>query len=227
MEFMVTLQAEKRDTSIKNEKLRALGRIPAVFYGPKEKSTSISLDYLQFEKVLSHAGESSVISIVGDAGEHDALIHDVARDPVTGKIIHADFYVMEKGKKVQVKIPVEFVGIAPVVKEQGAILVKVMHEIEVEAMPKDLPHVLEADVSSIVDLDSHLTVGDIKLPNGVTLIAGAEEIVALAKMAKEEVEETGPIDLSSIEVEKKGKEEVVEDAAPAGKEAKKEDSKAK
>ena len=211
---MVTVTAKKRDTKENLNKLRRSGNIPAVFYGPKQESTPISLDYIQFNKIISESGESGVISLVGDAGEHDALIHDIARDVVTGKIIHADLYVMEKGKKVRVNVPVEFIGISPAVKDLGAILVKVMHEIEVEALPKDLPQMFEVDISKIIDLDSHIAAGDLKLPNGVDLVTGAEEIVALAKMAKEEVEETAPIDLSSIEVEKKGKEEV-EGEAPA------------
>ena len=205
---MVTITAKKRDVKESLARLRSNGSIPAVFYGPKQESTPVSLDYIQFNKVLSESGEASVISLIGDAGEHDALIHDITREPVTGKIVHVDLYVMEKGKKVKVNVPVEFVGVSAAVKDMGAILVKVMHEIEVEAMPKDLPHNLEVDISKIIDLDSHVTAGDIILPQGVTLISGAEEIVALAKMAKEEVEETAPIDLSSIEVEKKGKEEV-------------------
>ncbi len=214
---MVTITVKKRDSKESLSRLRSNGSIPAVFYGPKQDSTPISLDYIQFNKVLSENGESSVISLIGDAGEHDALIHDISREPVTGKIVHVDLYVMEKGKKVKVNVPVEYVGVSAAVKDMGAILVKVMHEIEVEAMPKDLPHNLEVDISKIVDLDSHVSAGDIKLPHGVLLVTGAEEIVALAKMAKEEVEETTPIDLSSIEVEKKGKEETEEGVEEAKK----------
>ncbi len=214
---MVTITAKKRDVKESLSRLRSSGSIPAVFYGPKEDSTPISLDYIQFNKILSENGESGVISLTGDAGDHDVLIHDISRDPVSGRISHIDFYVMEKGKKVKVNVPVEFVGVSAAVKEMGAILVKVMHEVEVEAMPKDLPHNLEVDISKIIDLDSHVTAGDIKLPSGVILVTEAEEIVALAKMPKEEEEETAPVDLSSIEVEKKGKVESDEDTEGAKK----------
>ncbi|MFA6463883.1 MAG: 50S ribosomal protein L25 [Candidatus Paceibacterota bacterium] len=209
---MATITAKKRDVKESLSRLRSSGSIPAVFYGPKEASTPISVDSIQFNKVLSESGESSVISLIGEAGEHDVLVHDISRDPVSGIISHIDFYVMEKGKKVKVNVPVEFVGVSAAVKEMGAILVKVMHEVEIEAMPKDLPHNLEVDISKIIDLDSHVTAGDIKLPSGVTLITEAEEIVALAKMPKEEEEESAPVDLSSIEVEKKGKTESEEGA---------------
>ena len=214
---MVTITAKKRDVKESLSRLRSSGSIPAVFYGPKEDSTPISLDYIQFNKILSENGESSVISLTGDVGDHDVLVHDISRDPVSGRISHVDFYVMEKGKKVKVNVPVEFVGVSAAVKEMGAILVKVMHEVEVEAMPKDLPHNLEVDISKIINLDSHVTAGDIKLPSGVTLVTETEEIVALAKMPKEEEEETAPVDLSSIEVEKKGKVESDEDSEGAKK----------
>ena len=214
---MVTITAKKRDVKESLSRLRSSGSIPAVFYGPKEDSTPISLDYIQFNKILTENGESSVVSLVGEAGEHDVLIHEIQRDPVSGKISHIDFYVMEKGKKVKVNVPVEFIGVSPAIKDLGAILVKVMHEVEVEAMPKDLPHNLEVDISKIVDLDSPVTAGDIKLPSGVALVTEAEEIVALAKMPKEEEEEAAPMDLSSIEVEKKGKEETEEGAEEAKK----------
>ncbi|MFA6050439.1 MAG: 50S ribosomal protein L25, partial [Candidatus Paceibacterota bacterium] len=132
--------------------------------------------------------------------------HEVDVDPITGTIRHADFYVIEKGKKLSVHVPVEFEGIAPAVKEFGGILVKVLHEVEVEAMPKDLPHALHADVSSIVDFDTHVTAGQIVLPAGVTLLTDPEEIIAMVAKPKEEVEEAPAFDPNAVEVEKKGKE---------------------
>lgn len=213
---MVTLAVKKRDSKVNPSQLRANGEIPAVFYGPKEAATSITITRKDFDKVLSQAGESTVITLTGDLGEHDAMIHEVDRDPVTGTSRHVDFYVVEKGKKIRVHVPVEFEGVPPAVKELGGILVKVMHEIEVEALPKDLPHALHADVTTIVDFHTQVTAAEIKLPQGVELVTKPEEIVAMVAAPKEEVEEA-PVDISSIEVEKKGKEakEGEESAEPA------------
>lgn len=207
MPFMNKLDATKRDSKGNLGSLRSSGSIPAVFYGPKEVSTSITLNYNEFEKVLKQAGESTVITLGCDGKEHDVLVHDISRDPISNRISHVDFYVIEKGKKVRVHVPVEFIGVSPAVKEKAGILVKVMHEVEIEAMPKDLPHSLEADISTLVTFEDHITAKDIKLGNGVTLITDGEEIIALANLPKEETEEvSAPIDLSKIEVEKKGKE---------------------
>ncbi len=212
---MFTINATKRQESQKTADLRKSGKIPAVFYGSKTQSTGIVVDEVEFTKVQKQAGESTVITLTGDAGEHDVLIHDFQIDPVTGKPIHIDFYALEKGQKVRVNVPVEFEGVAPAVREKGGILVKVMHEIEIEAEAKNLPHSLIADIGSLVEIDSHITAQDIKLPNGVVLITKPEEVVALVSLPKEEKEETGPIDLSAIEVEKKGKEANPEEEASA------------
>lgn len=202
---MVTLAIHKREATEKPYALRAAGNIPAVFYGPKEPATSITISQKDFDKVFHQAGESTVITLTGEMGEHDVMIHDIDRDPVTGASRHVDFYVIEKGKKIKVHVPVEFDGLAPAVKELGGVLVKVLHEVEIEAFPKDLPHALHADVSGLVDFTMHVTASEIKLPSGVTLITKPEEIVALVSAPKEEVEEV-PVDISAIEVEKKGKE---------------------
>lgn len=213
---MPTLEAKIRDTKESLVMMRKGGFVPAVFYGKKEKSTPVTVSEKDLKKIWKDAGESTVITIAGDFGEHDALIHEVNLDPITGGILHADFYIIEKGKKLQVSVPVEFDGLAPAVKDLGGILVKVLHEVEIEAMPKDLPKELHADVSVIVDFDTHVTAGQIVLPPGVTLITDAAEILAMVAQPKEEKEEEAPVDLSTIEVEKKGKEANAEEGAEAG-----------
>lgn len=203
---MFKLKVEKRDLKEKVADLRKAGYMPAVFYGPKEASTSIKLLVADFKKALKTAGESTIVSLEGEGFDVDVLIHDFDLDPVTDVPIHADFYAIEKGKKLVVDVPIEFIGVAPAVKDLGAVLVKVMHEVKIEALPKDLPHNLQVDLAGLTTFDSVLTVKDIKLPAGVELKDKPEEVVASVYEPKEEVIETGPVDLSAIEVEKKGKE---------------------
>ncbi len=215
---MITLNVELRDLKVKPETLREAGIMPAVFYGPKEKSTPVTVSMIEFIKTYKKAGESSVIIIKQGNNEHEALIHDIDIHPVTGAPRHADFYIIEKGKKVRVNIPLVFTGISPAVKDKGAILVKVARELEIEAAPRDLPHELIADISLLADFSSTITAKDIKLGAGVILISGSDEIIASVSEAKEEVEEVKPIDMSAIEVTKKGKEakEGGEEVAEAG-----------
>jgi len=173
---------------------------------------------IEFMKAWKQAGESSVISLETENGSVESLIHDIDIHPVTGVPRHADFYVFEKGHKVEVEVPIEFEGISPAVKELGGVLVKVLHELKIEAMPKDLPHNLVVDIASLSSFESQILVKDIKLPSGVTSLVSEDEVVALVSAPREEKEEeAAPVDLSAIEVEKKGKddEEVASEEAVA------------
>lgn len=228
---MITLKVEKRDKKEPLGEMRKAGQMPAVFYGKKEAATSIKVPFAIFEKTLKDAGESTILHLEGDGIDVDVLIHEVDLDPVTDKPRHADFYAIEKGKKLEIKIPLEFIGVSPAVKDLGGVLVKVMHEIEIEALPKDLPHKLEVDISSLATFDSVVTAASIKLPEGVTLKVKPEEVVASVYEPKEEVVEVAPVDLSTIEVAKKGKEakegaEGAETAEAAPKKEEKKEAKA-
>lgn len=205
---MLKLTVSKRDTTKEPEELRNSGIIPAVFYGPKETAQSIQMVYADFEKIFKSAGESTIVNLDLEGKTLETLIHDVSYHPVRGTISHVDFYVVEKGKKVQVNIPLEFVGVSPAEKSLGGTLVKVMHELEIEAMPAQLPQHIDVDISVLVDFDSQIHASDIVLPTGVELVSGPEEVVALVQEPKEESDEpVAAIDISTIAVEKKGKKE--------------------
>lgn len=206
---MFKLSAKIRDISGKAVKtLRQAGEIPAVIYGAKDSAKSIILSIIDFRKVYKEAGESSVISLELDGKKHDALIHDVQFDPISGEPIHVDFLLISQDKELEVDVPLVFEGVAPVVKELGANLVKVMHELPISALPKNLPHDIVIDVSVLKTLDDQILVSDIKLPAGVKPTVSLEEVVVSVTEAGEEVvEEEIAVDLSAIEVEKKGKTE--------------------
>ena len=189
------------------KELKKDGSIPAVFYGAQTKSTPIFINSIEFTKVFEHAGESTAITLETEAGKLNVLVHDVQFDPVKNFPTHVDFYVIEKGQKVHVKVPVEFIGEAPAVKT-GGVLVKVMHELSVEGETMNIPHEITIDVSSLVANDSVITVADVKLPKGVELYhVESTEVIASISAQKEESETVEAVDLSSIEVEQKGKKE--------------------
>lgn len=199
------LQVRKREGKKTLKQLRGGNEMPAVFYGPKEESTSIAISTDEFKKLWKRAGESTVIELKGDGILKEALIHDVYIDPVTDEPRHADFYIMEKGKKVTISVPIEFIGIAPAVKELGGVLVKVMHEIEIEVLPKDLPHSIDVDVSALNDFESRIFAKDIIIPESAELITEPEEVVALVNEVQEEKEPDVEATIADIEVEQKGK----------------------
>ena len=211
---MNTLTAIKRSKADKLATVRNNGMVPAVVYGVRVENTMISVPSTPFTKILKVAGESStiVLEIAGEKATDkptkvDVLIHDVQVDPIKGFPIHVDFLAVDMNKPVEVAIPLEFIGVAKADKDGLGILVKALHEIEIEALPKDLPHSITVDVTALATLEDKIHAKDLILPKGVTLITEGDEVVALIAVAKEEVEETAPVDLASIEVEKKGKKE--------------------
>jgi large subunit ribosomal protein L25 len=186
--------------------------MPAVFYGPKEESTAIAINKEIFKKLWKDAGESTIIELKGDGIDKEALIYGVDFHPVSGEPRHADFYVIEKGKKITVKIPIEFIGVAPAVKELGGVLVKVAHEIEIEVAPKDLPQHIDVNIESLKDFESQILAKDVLIPAGAELVTNGDDIVAIINEAKEDVEENIAPSVEDIEVEKKGKKEDVDEA---------------
>ena len=216
---MNILTATKRSKTDKLALIRNNGMIPAVVYGAQVENQPISVLSTDFLKILKIAGESSTIVLdiasasekalaegkVGASKKVDVLIHEVQVDPVKGNPIHIDFLAIDMNKPVEVTIPLEFIGLAKAEKDGLGTLVKVLHEVDIEALPKDLPHNIQVDVTDIATLEDKIHVRDIKLPKGVTLITEGDEVVALVAIVKEEVEEVAPVDLSAIPVEKKGK----------------------
>ncbi len=203
---MLTLETQAREKGNLGT-LRKKGLVPAVYYGPGKPSTMIAVPVIPFSKVLGEAGESTVISLKTKEGAVDVLIHDVAHDPVTGVPVHIDFYMVSKDRKIQVNVPLEFIGVAPAERVGGAIM-KAMHEIRIEALPGELPQHITVDLSLLVDIHSHISVKDLVLPKGVKVIGNdADTVVGVTAQHEEKVEEPVAADISKIEVEKKGKTE--------------------
>lgn len=201
---MLSLDFIKREKGENKEDM-----LKAVYYGAKEKATPIFVNATDFMKVYREAGQSSIISLNGEGKKIQALAQDVSYEPVKYIPIHADFYIVEKGAKIDTKVPLEFIGISEGVKTHGGRLAKVMHELHIEADAAHLPHSLEVDLSLLDTEESVILVKDIKLPTGVKLYhVDQDEVVASTSIAKEE-DLSAPVegDISNIEVAEKGKKE--------------------
>lgn len=184
----MTLKVEARDAKRSADAVRSAGLLPAVVYGAKQEATPISVPLSEFERLFRAAGETTVVVLSGLGDEKETLIHDVQFHPVTGLPLHADFYALEKGKKIEINIPLEFVGQAPAEKA-GHIIVKALHEIEIEVSAAELPHSLPVDLSTLENVGDHIVASQIKLPASATLLTGPDEIVVSITEFKEEKEE--------------------------------------
>ena len=183
---MFTITAKVRDPKTSLSFLRKNGEVPAVFYGLDKATTSITISEKEFSKIWKEAGESSTITLETGSGKIDTLIHDVQVDPVTSRPVHADFFVIDASKPIEVTVPIEFIGVSPAVKGGVGTLVKVLHEFEVKALPKDMPHAIIVDISSLDSLQSQILASQVELPTGVTLITKEHEVVVAIATMKEE-----------------------------------------
>jgi large subunit ribosomal protein L25 len=209
---MITIQGTVRSKADRLDVVRASGMTPAVVYGAGTPSTSLSVPAQQFIKVFKEAGESEIVTLELEGKKLNVLIHEVQWHPVKDMVMHADFYVVDMNKEIEVAVPIEFTGVSEAVK-LGGVLVKVMHEIEIRSMPNNLPHEIMVDISALANLHDQIHIKDLKMPEGVEVLNDADDVICIAEPAGEEmVEDAAPIDLSSIEVEKKGKKEETEEA---------------
>lgn len=203
----ISLTVEKRgEKAASAETLRKQGILPGVVYGPKQEPVSLAIDKKAFEKVLKDAGESTIVNLEGLDAPAEVLIHEVSFDPAKGGVTHVDFYAIERGKELTVDVALEFIGEAPVEKT-GATANKVLHEIEITCLPRNLPPHIEVDLSVLVDEESVIHVRDLNIPEGVTVENDGEDVVVnVSEAREEEPEEVAEVDMEAIEVEHKGKE---------------------
>jgi len=186
-----TLKVESRAVLGRKVKtLRHQGKLPANIFGKKIKSEAVSVDYSEFSKLFRKVGETALVDLdfKGD-NPRPVLITNVTRHPVTGNYLHADFHQVDLTEKVIAEIPVRIVGEAPAVKDKAAVLVTVISEIEVKALPADLPDHLEVEIGSLNEFGDSILVKDLKIPAGIELLTGPEETVVTVQEPKEEVEE--------------------------------------
>lgn len=184
-------------------KLRDSGRLPAVLYGRDRKPVSLEVDFKEFEKVYRKSGENAILNLtVAGEGEHKVLIHDIAKHFMKNEPIHVDFYEVDLKRKIRAKVPLHFLGVSLAVKEQGGILVKNLAEVEVEALPADLPQFLEVNIETLKTFSDLIRVSDLKLDNPeVNILTHAEEAVASVQAPRSE-EELAELEKPAAEAEK-------------------------
>lgn len=229
---MLKLAAKLRqETGKKNKHLRESGFIPVVLYGPGIKNVSLAVKMRDFIKIFEKAGESTLIELKIENGKEDnriVLIYDVSRDPVNEQIVHADFYQVKMDQSITVEVPLVFIGQSEAVEKDKGVLIKGYQSIEIEALPKDLIHEIEVDISVLKTFEDRIHIRDLKVPDTVKITANQDDIVVSVTPPRtaqelEELEEA-PTEAAEPEVEEKGKVEE-EEKAPAAEEEKKEEPK--
>lgn len=204
--------------------LRKSGYIPAVLYGKNQEPISLQIVLEDFNKVFKAAGESTLVYVNVSDQIYPTIIHDVAKDSITDDILHADFYKVRLDEKITAHVPVVFIGEAPAVKDLGGIFVRNVNELEVEALPQNLPHELTIDLSVLKNFDDKITIKDLKkelddlteltTENDDAVIATVQEPMSEEELQASLEEPTAGVeDVEVIEKEKKEGEETTEETA--------------
>jgi large subunit ribosomal protein L25 len=183
-------------------------KIPAILYGYGLENTDVQVDRRSFATIFNEAGHTSLIDLEissdKEAKPHTVLIHAVQMHPVQGTFLHVDFYQPRLDQKITAQVPLKFIGEAPAAKDLGGVLVRTLEEIEVEALPTDLPHDIEVDISILSDFEKAIHVKDLVLPDKVQLNHESSETVALVQPPRTEeemeaLEEEVSEDVESVE----------------------------
>ena len=178
---MLSLSAKIReDIGRRVKNLRNKGILPAVLYGAKIKNLSLEINKKDFEKIYKEVKESSLFSLEIEEKKQKllVLIHKIQRDTLTDEFIHVDFYQPLLDKEIEVKVPLVFEGESLAVKDLNATLIKDIQELEVIALPQNLPHEIRVDISCLKNFHDSIFVKDLKLPEGAKPLKKPEEVVA-------------------------------------------------
>jgi len=211
------LQVEPRSVVGKKvRRLRAEGWIPAVLYGKDTPPVSLQIDEATWRQVFAGGGSRGMVTLKskGKRKKQQALIREVQRDPISRRVLHVDFQQVLMTETLRTEVPVVVLGIPPVVERAEGVLITGLTQIEVECLPGNIPSHIEVDVSSIDALGQPITVADLPLPEGVTAVPDANEmvatVVALRREEEEEIEEEVLEGEEELEVIARGKEETEE-----------------
>ncbi len=183
----VSLNVQTRDKNLKAKEILASGLLPLEYYGRGVENRSLQVDYQDFRRVFRNAGYNTVIELVVDGKDKlNVLVHEVKLAPVTDKMTHVDLVNVRMDEEIHTQIPLEFVGVAPAVKELAGTLMTHLNELSVKCLPKDLVHSIEVSLESLVDFNSTIHVADVKVPDSIAVINDPEELVATVAAPREE-----------------------------------------
>jgi large subunit ribosomal protein L25 len=209
MENVVLKAALRTATGRHVRALRRSGQLPAVIYGHNVEPLTISLDAHEATRVLSRLSSSSLVTIEVDGKDYPSLVREKQMNYIKRNLIHVDFQVVSLTEKIRANVGIVLTGNSQAVKDYNAMLINGLTELEVEALPQDLPERVVVDINPLLKIGDAIHVRDIVLSDKVTIMDAPDEMVVLATApAKEEVEEV--VTPEEVVVEGEAEPEVIE-----------------
>ena len=213
------LKVEKRTVLGKKVKmLRKEGILPANIYGKGIKSIAVQVPYKEFEKVFKEARETGLIDVEIDGQVKPSLIHNVQINHYKNTVLHADFYSVDLKEKVKTTVPIKIVGEAKAVVDKIGLLLQPLSELEIEALPEDLPENIEVNVEHLTAVNEQVTVNSLKGPKGVTILTDPSQVVVkIGELVSKEAQAQAVAEAQAAEA---AKATTAETAAPTAEGAK-------
>ena len=186
----VIIPANKREVIGKKVKnLRREGKLPAIIYGYGIDPMPIVLELRETTKIMREVSRATVVELDVDGEKINALVRERQRGVLTGAYEHIDFLAISMTETVRTQVNVFVEGKSPAEEEFGAIVMSGADNVEVEALPADLPESLIVDVSGLENIGDTITVADLDLPKGVTVLADPSEMLAVITLPAQEIVE--------------------------------------
>jgi large subunit ribosomal protein L25 len=203
----IVLQAQRRTLERTARALRREGYLPAVMYGAHFPSTPILLEAHSAGLKLAKASSSTLVYIELDGETHAALVREKQRDYIKNRLLHVDFQVVSLTEKIRTRVGLHFEGVSPAVKDYNGVVVTSLDEIEVEALPQDLPERIVVDLSRLERIGDTIHVRDLQVGKGVEVLNDPDEVVVVISTTSEEVEAPAEGEMAEPEVIERGKKE--------------------
>lgn len=210
----------------KNKNLRKQGLLPGNIYGAHFPSQAVSVNYIDFKRTYKIVGETGIVYVKTEKEEVPTLVTSLQRDPLEGLVLHVDFRKVDLSIKIEAEVPLTFVGIAPAVNAGGVILTQT-DKVTVEALPQNIPHNIEVDLSSLKEVGNEIKVSQLPKNELYVIMTDVEKVLVSVAAHKEEsvIAETTAAaapEVLTAKPEGEGEEGAPADAAPASEPAKKE-----
>ncbi len=183
----LSLQAVNRNVFGKKlRKERINGKLPANIYGPEFKSQAITVEVKDFNRVYKVAEETGIVYLKVDKEELPALIKNVQLHPVSHLILHVDFRKIDLKQKIATQVPIQIVGESPAVAQKGGVLLTQTDEVMVEALPENIPHEIEVNVSDLAEIGAEIKVSSLPKTDKYTVKEEADRVIVSVIAHKEE-----------------------------------------
>ncbi len=200
MDLELALDA-RRAIGKENKRLRREGIVPGVVFGKGSPSVPVQVDAKAFDTLYRAAGRTSIVKITvdGKGTAKSAIIKEIQRHPVSGRAVHVDFFLVNLTQEMQADVPLNFVGTAAAIEMENGTLMTPLSHLKVKALPAEMPHEIQVDISPLIDMETAIHVRDVPVDEKITILNEPDELLARVLPPRVEEEPEVPAEEAAAE----------------------------